>query len=276
MVYGILLAASVGFIVPANANNNPDPKKFPSLLSSPSDAPVIRRAADSLYNIIGLGMYGLEREVFFSAYKGLQYLDNQDKLKKPNLLTICDYSQSSNNKRLYVIDVVNARLLYNTYVSHGKNSGHEFATRFSNIANSNQSSLGFMVTAETYNGKAGYSMRFDGMERGINDKVRMRDIVFHGSRFVNENTMIDRGLIGNSLGCPAVPYGIHTRIINEIKGGSCFYIHSADQLYARTSSVLNARFDLEPEALAMQQNLPLQAEGNQLPVIQTGATLTHK
>ena len=256
IIGGILLAVSVGFTVPADAKNTkglPDGKNFPSLLTSSADAPVMKRTADSLYDVIGLAIYGLEREVFFSAFKGLQYFQQNDQLKKSNLLTICDYSQSSTNKRLYVIDVLNGRVLFNTYVSHGKNSGDEFATSFSNIMSSNKSSQGFLITAETYNGKAGYRMRLNGMEKGINDRVRSRAIVMHGSRFVNENTMNDRGTIGKSLGCPAIPYGVHTRIIDAIKGGSCFYIHHPGEIYVRTSTILNARFDIDPVAIALQQ-----------------------
>ncbi len=256
MLSAMLLTVIVGSTFPANAKNfdGPDPKNFPSLLSSAADAPIMKRAADSLYDIIGLGSYGLEREVFFSAYKGLQFFKTKDALKKSNLLTVCDYSQSINNKRLYVIDLLNGRLLFNTYVSHGKNSGDEFASSFSNMTNSNMSSIGFMITAETYSGKAGYSLRFNGMERGINDKVRNRDIVLHGSRFVNEYIMNDRGTIGKSLGCPAVPYGVHARIIDVIKGGSCLYIHAPDEMYKRVSTVLNARFDLDATSLALSQN----------------------
>jgi hypothetical protein len=129
-----------------------------------------------------------------------------------------------------------------------------------------------MITADTYNGKAGLSMRLDGMEQGFNDKVRVRDIVLHGSHFVNEHVMSDRGMIGKSLGCPAVPYGLHTKIINAIKGGSCFYIHSPDEMYARTSRVLNTHFDITP-VVAVGNGTSLPTEGLQL---QTGSTINNK
>lgn len=224
----------------------PDEKNFPSLLSNAANSPVLKRTADSIYDLIGLGDYGLERDVFFKAYKGYQYLENRGMIRKTNLITICDYSQSSNNKRLYVVDLLNSRLLFNTFVSHGKNSGNEFATSFSNYDNSNKSSLGFLITGDTYNGKAGFCMRLNGMEQGINDRVKSRGIVLHGSRFVNEDIMSSKGLIGRSLGCPAVPYGMHFKIINVIKGGSCLFINSPDQWYANNSTILNSHFDLAP------------------------------
>ncbi len=235
-----------------------DDKNRPSLFSNSFNTPVIKRLSDSIYNLIGLNKYGLNREVFFNAYKGFQYLLKQGTLRKKDLLTVCDYSQSSRNKRLYVIDVINSRLLFNTYVSHGTNSGAEYATSFSNLPSSNKSSLGFLVTAETYSGIAGYSMRLNGMEAGINDLVRSRDIVLHGSGFVNEATMKARGRIGNSYGCPAVPLGIHEEIIDAIKGGSCFYIYNPDTWYKHTSQILNAKFDLVPFAIS-SKNAPASA-----------------
>ncbi len=217
---------------------------MPSLIPGSIGSPAFIRICDSVYESIGLRSYGLEKDVFSKAYKGYLYLRNKGVLHKTNLLTICDYSQSSNNKRLYVVDLQQGKLLFNTYVSHGRNSGQEYASSFSNLNSSNKSSLGFLMTAETYTGKAGYSMRLDGLESGINDKVRYRDIVFHGSLFVNDRTRNIRGVIGNSLGCPAVPLGEHKKIIDIIKGGSCFYINHPDEWYSHTSSILNSNVDL--------------------------------
>jgi hypothetical protein len=240
MIAGILSSFTSTFA--SDGDKRPGDKSFPSLLSNSTQSPAFKQVTDSIYDEIGLLSYGLEKDVFYNAYKGYQHLLKQGRLTKTHLLTICDYSQSSNNQRLYVIDLYEGRVLYNTFVSHGKNSGEEFATSFSNLQNSNKSSLGFMVTAETYNGKAGYSMRFDGAERGINDRVRSRDIVLHGSQFVSRSLM-GGGMISKSLGCPAVPYGVHKSIINTIKGGSCFFINHPDQWYSRTSPILNAPVD---------------------------------
>lgn len=232
-------------------------KDFPALLNNPSSTPVIKRVSDSIYDLISLGEYGLEKDVFFNAFKGFEYLKNKGLLKKTSVLTICDYSQSSRNRRLYVIDLVNSRLLFNTYVSHGKNSGNEFATSFSNFNNSNKSSLGFLITGQPYTGKAGFSLQLNGMEPGINDRVKMRSIVFHGSKFVGETILGTRGTIGRSLGCPAVPYGVHFRLIDAIKGGSCVFMSYPDNIYAHTSAILNAGFDLTPSDQANE--MPLQS-----------------
>lgn len=254
LVKGFLTLLAFTSFVAATAKTDPkvvnDGKNFPSLLTSSAESPILKRFSDSLYDRMGLNNYGLERDVFYTAYKGYEYLQSKGQLRKTDILTVCDYSQSSNNKRLYVINMAEGRLLFNTFVSHGKNSGGEFATSFSNLKESNKSSLGFLRTGETYSGKAGYSMRFDGMEPGINDKVRMRDIVLHGSNFVNARVVEERGKIGNSLGCPAVPNDQRKQIIDAIKGGSCFFINHPDSWYTRTSAILNSRFDLTPQQIS--------------------------
>lgn len=228
-------------------------KKFASLLPSASDEGTgVSQWIDSVYSALHLDSLGLQKNVFFYACKGYQYLLNQNRLNKTSLLTICDYTQSSTRKRLYVIDMEKGEILYNTYVSHGKNSGSEFATSFSNKSESHKSSLGFMVTGETYRGKAGYSMYFQGVEFGINSNVRSRAIVMHGSDYVNEKRADEGTAMGRSYGCPAVPYNEHKKIIDAIKGGSCFFAYADDKWYATTSKILQAKFNW-PVASSQQQ-----------------------
>jgi hypothetical protein len=201
------------------------------------------KAVDSIYKKAALYTYGLDRSVFFDAFKGYEYLLSKGRLSNPDLLTIADYSQSAKKRRLYVIDIRQGKLLFNTFVSHGRGSGVEYAADFSNSQHSNKSSLGFMVTAETYIGTAGYSLRLDGIEEGINNQVRLRNVVMHGSRFVNYERIYERGTIGNSLGCPAIPLSDHRQVIDKIKGGSCFFIYSDVPHYKRSSAILNADFE---------------------------------
>ena len=262
LLFSFLLVVVKSFAKSHSEGTLPGDKNFPTLLSNSVNSPVLKKTADSIYDLISLGQYGLEKDVFFSAYKGYEYLRSKGVLHKTNTLTICDYSQSSINKRLYVIDLVSSRLLFNTYVSHGRNSGDEFASSFSNLQNSNKSCLGFLVTGGTYNGKAGLSMTFNGMEEGINDHARNRAIVLHGSRFVAASISANGNTISKSLGCPAVPFGIHTRIIDVVKGGSCFFIYHPDKWYVNSSKILNAPFDLTPSLqlnnIVLQNNKQLQ------------------
>ncbi len=231
-------------MAPANSTLGSDDKKFSSLLPSiTNEVPTVGRWIDSAYSAIHLDSFGLKKDIFYYACKGYEYLLSKNKLQNTSVITICDYSQSSSSKRLYVIDLNEGRLLFNTYVSHGKKSGNEYATSFSNRMDSHKSSVGFVVTGETYRGKKGYSMHLDGMEPGVNDNVRSRDIVMHGSNYVNAQRADEGNAMGRSFGCPAVSYAEHRKIIDKIKDGSCFFIYAEDKLYASSSKILNAHFD---------------------------------
>lgn len=197
---------------------------------------------DSIYNNMHLSAYGLNEEAFSNACKGYEYLLSQNKLQKPGIITICDFSQPSNKKRMYILDLNKAKILFNTYVAHGHNSGNEYATSFSNDNNSNESCLGFMVTAETYVGEHGNSLKLDGMENGFNDNVRTRSIVVHGSDYVCKQRALSGTMMGRSFGCPAVPAAEVGKIINVIKEGTCFYNYYPDKYYTQNSRILNADF----------------------------------
>lgn len=191
-----------------------------------------------LYDSLRLNSVGLAKEVFAYAYQGFANLAEEGKLNNRRILSIVDFSKSSCKKRLYVIDFQRMKILFNTYVAHGLNSGEAFATRFSNSMESNQSSLGFYETADTYIGKNGYSLRLEGLEKGFNDNAYDREIVMHGADYVNEQLIRSRGYIGRSLGCPAVPTKLHKPIIDKIKNGSCLFIFSPNQNYLTRSSIL--------------------------------------
>ncbi len=212
-----------------------------SVLSLVEDAK-ISYWIDSLYADMHLSNAGLNQTAFFNACKGYEYLLSQNKIQKPGIITVCDFSQPSNKKRLYVLDLNNEKILFNTYVAHGHNSGDEYATNFSNDNNSNESCLGFMVTAETYIGEHGCSLRLDGMENGFNDNVRSRSIVMHGSDYVCKERALNGTMMGRSFGCPAVPSSEVGKIINIIKDGSCFFNYYPDATYTHNSKILNAEF----------------------------------
>lgn len=192
----------------------------------------------SVYDSLKLASIGLSRQVFDYAVQGFDYLKQKGKIVNGNILTIADLSKSSCKKRLFVIDLKNYKLLFNTYVAHGMNSGKEFARYFSNIPESNKSSLGFYQTSSTYIGKNGYSMHLVGLERGINDNAYNRDIVMHGAGYVSENLIHAQGFLGRSQGCPAVPEKQHKQIIDKIKNGTCLFIFGEDNTYFRRSAVI--------------------------------------
>jgi hypothetical protein len=192
-----------------------------------------------LYDSLNLRKAGLDKKVFAYALKGYFNLAGQNKINRTGIITICDFSQSSRRKRMYLIDIENYELLMQTHVAHGKNSGAEYARRFSNKPESLQSSLGFYVTRNTYYGGHGLSLMIDGMEPGINDKARTRKIVVHGSRYVGNDYLRFCKYIGRSFGCPAVPARQSGKIINTIKNGTCFFIYHPTRQYIETSKILN-------------------------------------
>jgi hypothetical protein len=193
---------------------------------------------DSLFAALQLNTMGLSKQAFQYALKGYHQLINAGKIKKNEVLSIIDFSLPSTAKRLFVINVSEMKLLYNTYVSHGKNSGKAVAASFSNKTNSNKSSLGFYITQNTYSGKHGISLKLEGEEKGINDNAYSRGIVIHGADYVNENYIQQQGYIGRSQGCPAIPVELHEEIIEVIKEGSCLFIYGTSKYYLNHSQLL--------------------------------------
>lgn len=202
-------------------------------------SPLTADAASTLYNSMQLEQLGLSKAAFDYAWKGYEYLLNTKKISRSNYLTICDFSQSSLKKRMYIIDIEKNRLVTQTYVAHGRNSGGEYASQFSNKPESLQSSLGFYVTASTYIGKHGLSLKIDGMEPGINDKAMERTIVIHGADYVSAGRAAAGGYMGRSWGCPAVPKEEANSIIATIKNGTCLFIYHPEKRYLTGSKILN-------------------------------------
>lgn len=195
--------------------------------------------ASTLYNSLHLDQHGLSTEAFRYAWKGYQYLLSHKLIEREDYLTICDFSQSSSQKRLYIINVTTSELVLQTYVAHGKNSGGEFATHFSNQAESLESSLGFYITRSTYSGKHGLSLHIDGVDQGFNDKAMERTIVIHGAAYVDEARARQGIMMGRSWGCPAVSEKESGYIINTLKNGTCFFIYHPQKNYLQGSKILN-------------------------------------
>jgi len=195
---------------------------------------------DDVYTIVNLADTGLARNVFNLALKGLKRLESNGKLLNSNIVSIADYSQSSNKKRFYVIDLKNKKLLFNTYVAHGRNTGAEFAKYFSNDEGSFKSSLGFYVTDRPINGShTGFSLMINGVEKGFNDHAVKRAIIIHAAYYATENFIKKYGRLGRSQGCPALPPDLNKPIIESIKGGTCLFIYNPDSKYICSSSLLN-------------------------------------
>jgi hypothetical protein len=171
----------------------------------------------------------LRPEILELALEAYEQAEVGGHVRRP-VLTVIDYELPSYQQRLWVIDMKVGRVLYQEWVAHGmgapRGSGGtmEEALSFSNEKGTLKSSLGLFVTAETYYGRHGYSLKLDGLEKGVNDKARERLIVLHGAQYVSEDRA-ENHLVGRSWGCPAVRPGISNILIDAIKEGSVLWIY---------------------------------------------------
>lgn len=192
----------------------------------------------AVYDSLHLEDLGLSSKVFKLAMNGMEKLRKQGKLTNENIVSIVDFSQPSVNKRLYVLDLENFQILFNTLVAHGMKSGKESALSFSNKMSSHKSSLGFYVTDSPYMGSNGYSLRLQGVEKGFNDNALKRAIVMHGADYVNNEFINSQGYIGRSYGCPAVAPELSQPIIDSIKDGTCLFIFHPTKNYLAASKMI--------------------------------------
>jgi hypothetical protein len=243
----ILLLFFVSFvlswkIIPSISENKDDQvevvtKNLPDE-SFPSPAKLIDEQIQDVFERSGLDSSGLSYEVFRKAHIGFINLKTIGEVPaSATVLSIADFNMSSKRKRLWIVDLDKKELLLNTWVSHGRGSGGDIATKFSNTNSSYQSSIGFYVTGEVYNGKHGRSLRLDGMDAGYNNRARERAIVIHGADYVSAQTIKSLNRLGLSHGCPAVPSNLSNQIIDVVKDKTVLYIHSDISNY--TSKYLN-------------------------------------
>lgn len=189
---------------------------------------------NALYNDCDLAGQ-MDYNVFEKAIKGFSKIERK---KKEDFITIIDFAKASTEQRLFLLNLKERRLVLKSLVAHGKNSGSNYAKSFSNAPRSLKSSLGFFLTAETYYGKHGYSLRLDGLEPGLNDNARSRAIVIHGAAYVSKSFAAKHGRIGRSWGCPALPLDNTKAIVAIIKEGNVLYIHANEKEYFERSAYL--------------------------------------
>jgi hypothetical protein len=236
----LLVSASIISLSFAKANNSAKTIASASDSGATDSAMIAHEVSltDKLFSDLKLQNLGLSRQAIDYAVKGYQKLVDSGVVKNSQYLTIADLSQSSRNKRFYILDIQNDKLVWNTYVAHGRNSGVDVAKSFSNDLNSNKSSLGFYLTETTYSGKHGLSLRINGLERGFNDNAEARGVVVHGAPYVNAGRA-NSDYMGRSQGCPALPENEYAQVINIIKDGSVLFVYNPDTNYLQTSSLLN-------------------------------------
>lgn len=148
--------------------------------------------------------------------------------KNPTTLTVIDYSRPSTEKRLWVFDLKSRELIWEELVAHGQGTGANMATQFSNEPDSHRTSLGLFRTDMPYIGKNGYSLRLDGLDKGLNDRARERAIVMHGAPYVSTAFVKSNGRLGRSHGCPAVSAEVAKQMIDRVKGGGLVFAYYPD------------------------------------------------
>ena len=186
---------------------------------------------------------------FKLGIKGYYKLLNDRKIQNLDYITIVDFTKPSNDKRMYIIDTKEWKIVHRSLVAHGMKTGELFAKDFSNEDNSHQSSLGFYLTGEVYNGKHDKSLKLDGYEYS-NSHARERGVVIHAADYVSSDYIKSNGRLGRSYGCPAIPHEGYDDVIDKIKGGSLFFIYYPDKYYMKKSKFVNT-----------QENFKLTCEG---------------
>jgi len=206
----------------------------------PAIAPAVPLPIDPLTESLSSAAPNLDRAILGHAVAAMQCAIHNG-AASARRLAIVDFSLPSSERRLWIFDLATRRLLLRDYVAHGNGSGDNYATRFSNVEGSHQSSLGLFRTAESYSGKHGYSLRMDGLEPGINDRARERAIVIHPADYVNPAWINSQGRIGRSQGCPAVRPEVAKMVVDSLKGGQFMFSYYPDRQWLKTSPYINCK-----------------------------------
>ncbi|MEP6782723.1 MAG: murein L,D-transpeptidase catalytic domain family protein, partial [Acidobacteriota bacterium] len=180
----------------------------------------------------------IEPDVLNLALSAASCAVSQGEATAPSTLTVIDYSKPSSEKRMWVFDMNSHELVYEELVAHGQGSGVNMATQFGNEAETHRTSLGLFRTDTTYVGKNGYSLRLDGLDKGINDQARDRAIVMHGAPYVSAAFVKATGRLGRSWGCPAVSAAVAKQLIDRVKGGGLVFAYYPDAKLLKTSKHL--------------------------------------
>jgi L,D-transpeptidase catalytic domain len=221
------LAAASPADAPSRTSTTTSPAGVPPSITAGLSSPAVERPN------------ALSRQVLDLAMVAASCAQSRGLVGAPRTLTVIDYSLPSTEPRLWVLDLRTGRTLYQEVVAHGRGSGANMATAFSNAADSHQTSLGLFVTEGTYVGQNGYSLRLNGLEPGVNDHARARAIVMHGAPYVDPAIASAQGRLGRSWGCPALRPGIARELIDRIKGGNLLFAYYPDKEWLSGSQFLS-------------------------------------
>jgi hypothetical protein len=182
------------------------------------------------------GADGLSPQVLSMALDAVACARARGVAGRDDVMTVIDYSLPSTEPRLWVLDLKHGKVLFHQLVAHGSGSGDNYATRFSNVNDSKQTSLGLFLTAGTYEGGNGYSLQLKGLDQGVNDRAEARHIVMHGAWYVSPEHARSQGRLGRSWGCPAVSEKMAKPVIDTIKGGSFVFSYAGETSWLQKAS----------------------------------------
>ena len=232
-IWLLALAVAAGVLVPRSIDAS---DAAPSAVTVDATAATSADFTRESFSREELG--SVDVDVFDLALSAASCAVRSGEVGQPRTLTVIDYSRPSTEKRLWVYDLNARELLYEELVAHGQGSGANVATKFSNQPDSHQTSLGLFVTDETYVGKNGYSLRLDGLDKGVNDRARDRAIVMHGAPYVSPEFIKANGRLGRSHGCPAVSDAVARQLIDRVKGGGLVFAYHSGADFLKTSRFL--------------------------------------
>ena len=201
--------------------------------------PCTASPSDSLLTKLVNQAPGLRSGVLRLALDATGCAEERGLVKRHDLLTVIDYSLPSTQPRLFTFDLKAQKLLFRELVAHGKNSGGDRPSFFSNSPGSLATSLGLYVTADTYFGGNGYSLRLKGLEEGINDMAWDRAVVMHGASYVSRAAIAALGRLGRSWGCPAVRPEVARKMIDTIRGGTPVFAYYPERRWLSNSRYLS-------------------------------------
>ena len=196
---------------------------------APVAVPAVQTSTASAKPVFAKDVRGLSPRILAAALDAVACAKASGVNGRDDLLTIIDYSLPSTQPRLWVLDLARGEVLFHELVAHGAGTGDNYATRFSNVKDSRQTSLGLFLTGGTYQGGNGYSLKLKGLDEGLNDRAEERYIVMHGAWYVSQEQIRSQGRLGRSWGCPALSQEIAATVIDTIKGGSFVYSYHATQ-----------------------------------------------
>ncbi len=223
------------------ADSAPAPVSLPAPVVTVTEAPAAVPAAvpaisSPATTLLAKGADGLSPKVLAMALDAVKCAKTRGVSGREDLLTVIDYSLPSTEPRLWVLDLERGEVLYHELVAHGRGTGDNYATKFSNLNDSHQTSLGLFRTGGTYQGGNGYSMKLQGLDKGFNDRAEARYIVMHGAWYVSPEQARAQGRLGRSWGCPALSEKMAPKVIDTIKNGSFVFSYGGDQDWLQAAS----------------------------------------